>query len=115
MANIATIPVGPAPSGLRANPALKQIWGVSTEGGYAFVIDAPTGHVAARIPVGASPFAVDFSQDGARAFVAASGSSTLRRHRLPHRTNPRPRPYRPPPLARARHPRRQTNSRSQSR
>ena len=77
MANIATIPVGGAPSGLRANPALKQVWGVSTEGGYAFVIDAPTGHIAARIAVGASPFAVDFSQDGSRAFVAASGAGTV--------------------------------------
>ena len=37
--NIATIAVGPAPSGLRANPKLNQIWGVSTQGsgGYAFV------------------------------------------------------------------------------
>ena len=50
--NIATIPVGPAPSGLRANPKLDQIWGVSTQGGYAFVIDTRTGKVAARIPVG---------------------------------------------------------------
>src|SRR5882757_8106379 len=35
MGNIATIVVGGAPSGLRANPTLKQVWGVSTEGGYA--------------------------------------------------------------------------------
>ena len=38
---IATIAVGPAPSGLRANPELNQVWGVSTDGGYAFVIDTP--------------------------------------------------------------------------
>ena len=31
----------------------------------------------ARIPVGVSPFAVDFSPDGSHAYVAASGSSTL--------------------------------------
>src|ERR1039458_6016040 len=60
---IATIPVGPAPSGLRANPKLNQIWGVSTEGGYAFVIDTSTGQVSARIPVGMSPFAVDRSEE----------------------------------------------------
>src|SRR3984893_5089381 len=77
VANIATIPVGPAPSGLHANPRLNQIWGVSTQGGYAFVIDAKTSQVSARILVGTSPFAVDFSPDGSRAYVAASGSSSL--------------------------------------
>src|SRR3984957_1649466 len=67
VAKIATIAVGPTPSGLRAHPTLNQIWGVSTEGGYAFVIalstsstGASAGQVSARIPVGTSPFAVDF-------------------------------------------------------
>src|SRR6202171_5585922 len=77
LGTIATIPVGPAPSGLRAHPTLNQVWGVSTEGGYAFVIDTLTSRVAARIPVGASPFALDFSPDGRLAYVAASGSATL--------------------------------------
>src|SRR3979490_3354946 len=77
LGTIATIPVGPAPSGLRAHPTLDQVWGASPAGGYAFVIDAPSGRVAARIPVGASPFAVDFSPDGRLAYVAASGSATL--------------------------------------
>src|ERR1700676_3334598 len=77
VSKIATIAVGPSPSGLRAHPKLNQVWGVSTEGGYAFVIDAPTGRVVSRIPVGASPFAVDFSSDGRLAYVAASGSSSL--------------------------------------
>src|ERR1700687_2143505 len=77
LGTIATIPVGPAPSGLRAHPTLNQIWGVSTEGGYAFVIDTRTGQVSARIPVGSSPYALDFSPDGRHAFVAASGSATL--------------------------------------
>src|SRR6202011_5852690 len=49
LGTIATIPVGPAPSGLRAHPTLNQVWGVSTDAGYAFVIDAPTGRVTARI------------------------------------------------------------------
>src|SRR3979411_2810089 len=53
---IATIPVGPSPSGLRAHPKLAQIWGVSTDGGYAFVIDAHTSRVVSRITVGESPF-----------------------------------------------------------
>src|SRR5260370_13143020 len=71
LGTIATIPVGPSPSGLRAHPTLDQIWGVSTEGGYAFVIDAPNVRVAACIPVGASPFAVDFSPYVRMACVAA--------------------------------------------
>src|SRR5712675_2129157 len=77
LGTIATIPVGPAPSGLRAHPKLDQVWGVSTEGGYAFVIDARAGRVLSRIPVGASPFATDFSPDGRFAYIAASGSSVL--------------------------------------
>ncbi|HTC61658.1 MAG TPA: YncE family protein, partial [Candidatus Saccharimonadales bacterium] len=77
VSKIATIPVGPSPSGLRAHPKLNQVWGVSTEGGYAFVIDAATGRVISHISVGGSPFALDFSPDGNRAYVAASGSSTL--------------------------------------
>src|SRR4029077_16464110 len=77
VSKIATIAVGPSPSGLRAHPKFNQVWGVSTEGGYAFVIDSGTGQVIARIPVGASPFALAFSPDGNRAYVAASGSATL--------------------------------------
>src|ERR1700739_2762100 len=77
VSTIATIATGPTPSGLRAHPKFDQIWGVSTDGGYAFVIDAATGQVIARIPVGASPFAVDFSPDGYHAYVAASGAAAL--------------------------------------
>src|ERR1035441_6344948 len=43
MGKIATIPVGGSPSGLHANPPLKQVWGVSTEGGYAFEIGREWG------------------------------------------------------------------------
>src|SRR4030081_2630357 len=56
----ATTPVVPSPSGLRAHPKLAQIWGVSTDGGYAFVIDAPTSRVVSRIPGGAAPLAIHF-------------------------------------------------------
>jgi len=69
---VVTIPVGPSPSGIRAHPTREEIWGVSTEGGFVWVIDAPTGQVAARIEVGAGPYAIDFSPDGSRAYVAAS-------------------------------------------
>jgi DNA-binding beta-propeller fold protein YncE len=74
---IATNSVGPSPSGLRVHPKFDQVWGVSTEGGFAFVIDAATGRMSARIQVGEAPFAVDFSPDGLLAYVAASGSATL--------------------------------------
>src|SRR5215472_16776524 len=74
---IATIAVGPSPSGLRAHPKFNQIWGVSTEGGYAFAIDSANGQILARIPVGSSPYALDFSADGNRAYITASGSATL--------------------------------------
>lgn len=74
---VATIPVGPAPSGLRAHPSRDEIWGVSTAGGYVWVIDARKGAVTARIPVGAGAFALDFSPDGKRAYVAASDAGTV--------------------------------------
>ena len=74
LAAVATIPVGPSPSGLRAHPKREEIWGVSSEGGYAWVLDARHGQILSRIPVGAGPFAVEFSADGRRAFVAASGA-----------------------------------------
>ena len=45
VSKIATINVGPSPSGLRAHPKFNQIWGVSTEGGYVFVIDSGTGQL----------------------------------------------------------------------
>jgi YVTN family beta-propeller protein len=76
LGTVATVDVGPSPSGLRAHPTRSEIWGVSG-GGYAWVLDETTNQVAARIPVGAAPFAVDFSADGRFAYVAASGANTV--------------------------------------
>src|SRR5580698_3418269 len=73
----ATIATGPSPSGLRPHPTRPEIWGVSTDGGYAWVIDAKLGRLVAKIPVGALPYAIDFSPDGNRAYVAASGANTV--------------------------------------
>src|SRR5216684_3322734 len=72
-----TIPVGPTPSGLRAHPTRAEIWGVSTSGGFVWVLEAATDRVVAQISVGASPFALDFSPDGRTAFVTASGADTV--------------------------------------
>src|SRR5436853_6099813 len=40
---IATVPVGPDPSGVRALTPRKEIWGASTDGGYEWVIGAEAG------------------------------------------------------------------------
>src|SRR5258708_36916648 len=63
VSKIATIAVGPSPSGLRAHPKLNQVWGFSTEGDSAFVIDASTGRVIAHISVGGSALPLDVSSD----------------------------------------------------
>ena len=68
LAPAATVPVGPDPSGIRANPKRDEIWGVSSSGGYVWVLDVRTLQVT-RIPAGRSPFAIDFSADGSRAFI----------------------------------------------
>src|SRR5271170_4967039 len=65
---VATIPVGAQPTGIRANPARKEIWGLSSADGTAWVLDTTTNTVVARIPVGAAPYALDFSADGSRAY-----------------------------------------------
>ena len=74
LAPIATVPVGAGPTGVRAHPSRDEIWGLSSAGGYAWVLDAKTNRIVARIPVGLAPYALDFSPDGRRAYVAASGS-----------------------------------------
>src|ERR1700730_15341509 len=81
---IATIPVGPIPSGLRVLRQRKEIWGVSSssgsaggDSGYAWVINAETGRVSSPITVGPSPSAVEFSADGQRAYIASSGSNQV--------------------------------------
>ncbi|MGC2705141.1 MAG: YncE family protein, partial [Candidatus Acidiferrales bacterium] len=74
---VATLSVGPGPSGLRAHPTRPEIWGLSSLGGYVWVLDVRSNQVVARIPVGAAPYALDFSPDGRRAYVAASGPGTV--------------------------------------
>lgn len=85
---VGAIRVGPAPNGLRIRPegkslalgletARDEIWGVSAAGGQVWVVDAPSSQVVARIPVGAGAFGLDFSPDGARAYVAESRAGTV--------------------------------------
>src|SRR5208282_3622675 len=75
--SVSRIVLGPGLSGMRAHPEREEIWGVSSVGGYVWVLNARSNQVVARIPVGSLPYAVDFSSDGGRLFTTASGSDTL--------------------------------------
>ena len=75
------IAVGPGLSGMREHPTRAEIFGVSTGGGYVWILDPRanhfTGQVVARIAVGPLPYALDFSPDGGRVYTTASGNNTL--------------------------------------
>jgi DNA-binding beta-propeller fold protein YncE len=75
--SINRIAIGPTLSGVREHPTRAEIWGVSSQGGYVWVLDARSNRVTAIIPVGALPYALDFSSDGNRVFTTASGADTL--------------------------------------
>jgi len=78
---VARIAVGPGLSGMREHPTRAEIFGVSTSGGYVWILDPRAnqfnGQVIARIAVGPLPYAVDFSPDGNRIYTTASGNNTL--------------------------------------
>ena len=78
---VARIAVGPGLSGMREHPTRPEVYGVSTAGGYVWILDPRanqfTGQVTARIAVGPFPYAVDFSPDGNRVYTTASGNNTL--------------------------------------
>ena len=73
---IARISVGPAISDLREHAKRDEIWGVSSAGGFLFVLDAPSNRLT-RIPVGPSPFSIDFSPSGDRIYTTAAGADQL--------------------------------------
>jgi DNA-binding beta-propeller fold protein YncE len=73
---IERITIGPTISDLREHSTRDEIWGVSTAGGYVFVLDTPTYHIN-RISVGPAPYSLDFSADGNRVYTTASGSDQL--------------------------------------
>src|ERR1700719_2727329 len=70
-------PIGQKLSGVREHPTRPEIWGVSTAEGFVWVLDTRTNQVTAKIPVGPLSYAVDFSPDGARAYMTSSGNNTL--------------------------------------
>jgi YVTN family beta-propeller protein len=82
---VGRIPVGPGLSGMREHPTRPEVLGVSSTGGYVWILEPHfdpldgrfTGQVSARIPVGPLPYALDFSPDGRRIYTTASGNDTL--------------------------------------
>ncbi len=78
---VARIAVGPGLSGMREHPKRPEVFGVSSTGGYVWILDPRanqfTGQVTARIAVGPLPYALDFSPDGNRIYTTASGNNTL--------------------------------------
>lgn len=78
---VARISVGPGLSGLREHPTRAEIFGVSSAGGYVWIlnprVNSGTGQVTTRIPVGPLPYAVDFSPNGDRIYTTTSGNDTL--------------------------------------
>src|SRR6266478_9637023 len=74
---VARVNVGPGLSGMREHPTRAEVWGVSSQGGYAWVLNASVNQIVARVPVGSMPYALDFSVDGARVYAAASGSDAV--------------------------------------
>ena len=86
---VARVAVGPGLSGMREHPTRAEIYGVSSTGGYVWILDPrasqstrlSTGQVAspvsARIPVGPLPYAIDFSPNGKRVYTTSSGSNML--------------------------------------
>ena len=78
---VARIAVGPGLSGMREHPTRPEVYGVSSAGGYVWILDPRanhfTGQISARVPVGPLPYALDFSPDGSRIYTTASGNNTV--------------------------------------
>jgi YVTN family beta-propeller protein len=74
--SIAKIPVGPAISDLREHTTRDEIWGVSSSGGFLFVLDTRSNQLT-RIPVGPSPLSLDFSLSGDRIYTTAAAADQL--------------------------------------
>src|SRR5258707_7612624 len=77
LATVAHVPVGGVISAMREHPTRAEVWGVSSRGGFAWVLDSRTSQITTRIPVGALPYSLDFSSDGRRLYVPASGNNLL--------------------------------------
>src|SRR5271155_2014163 len=45
LSRVATIPVGTNPTGIREHPTRKEIWGLSSAGGYVWVLDVKSNQI----------------------------------------------------------------------
>jgi len=70
------IPAGPGISDLREHARRPEIWGLSSIGGYVFVLDTRSNELS-KIPVGPSPLELDFSASGNRVFTTSAASDQL--------------------------------------
>jgi len=77
LATVAHVPIGGNISAMREHPTRAEVWGVSSQGGFAWILDSRTSQIAARIPVGSLPYSLDFSPHGERVYIPASASNTL--------------------------------------
>jgi YVTN family beta-propeller protein len=68
---------GPGLSGLREHPTRAEIYGVSSTGGYIWILEPRVNQITARIPVGPLPYVVDFSADGKWLYTTTSGNDAL--------------------------------------
>ncbi len=68
---------GPGLSGMREHPTRAEIFGVSSTGGYVWILNTRANQITAHIPVGPLPYALDFSPDGTKLFTTTSGNDTL--------------------------------------
>ena len=60
LATVAHVPVGGAVAAMQEHPTRAEVWGVSSTGGFAWVLDSRTSQIVARIPVGELPYSMDF-------------------------------------------------------
>ncbi len=68
---------GPDLAEILEHPRRAEIWGVSSAGGYVWVLDARRNQISSRIPVGALPYSLDFSAKGDRAYTTSSATDQL--------------------------------------
>ena len=69
--------VGPGLSGMREHPKRAEVWGVSSQGGYLWILNTRVNQITERIPVGPLPYALDFSADGQRVYTTSFGADQL--------------------------------------
>jgi YVTN family beta-propeller protein len=74
---IAKVYAGPSLAEILEHPNRAEIWGVSSAGGYVWVLDAPSNQISSRIPVGALPYSLEFSVKGDRAYTTSSTTNQL--------------------------------------